>query len=70
MQEIKAFLRRERAQSVVAALRNAGVPRLTLSHVHSLGSGVDPEHYRLSFEEGGAPSSASAAVRERPGPAP
>jgi len=54
MQEIKAFLRMERAQSVVVALRNAGVPRLTLSHMHSLGSGVDPEHYRLSFEEGSA----------------
>lgn len=54
MKEIKAIVRKERVEEVVAALRAAGVPRLTLTHVHALGSGVDPEHYRLSFEEGGA----------------
>ena len=54
MKEIKAILRKERAQAVVTALRTAGVPRLTVCHVHALGSGVDPEHYRLSLEEGSA----------------
>lgn len=54
MKEIKAIVRKERLQDVVTALRNEGVPRLTILHVHSLGSGVDPEHYRMSFEEGGA----------------
>jgi len=54
MKELKVICRKERVEKVVAALRAAGVPRLTVSHVHSLGSGVDPEHYRLSAEEGGA----------------
>lgn len=54
MTELKVICRTERVECVVAALRAAGVPRLTVSHVHALGSGVDPEHYRLSFEEGGA----------------
>ena len=54
MKEIKAIVRKERVQDVVTALRSAGVPRLTLCHVHSVGSGVDPEDYRLSFEEGAA----------------
>lgn len=54
MKEIKAIVRKERVEDVVAALRAAGVPRLTLTHVHALGSGVDPQHYRLSLEEGGA----------------
>ena len=46
MQEIKAFLRTAREQSVVVALRNAGVPRLTLSHVHALVGGAGPGHHR------------------------
>ena len=54
MKRIEAIVRTERAAAVVAALREEGVPRMTLSHVHALGSGVDPEHYRLSFEEGAA----------------
>jgi len=54
MKELKVICRKERVEDVVAALRAAGVPRLTVSHVHSLGSGVDPEHYRMSFEEGAA----------------
>lgn len=54
MKRIEAIVRTERVGAVVAALREAGIPRLTVSHVHALGSGIDPEHYRLSFEEGGA----------------
>ncbi|NIR61399.1 MAG: P-II family nitrogen regulator [Gammaproteobacteria bacterium] len=54
MKELKVICRKERVERVVATLRAAGVPRLTLSHVHALGSGVDPEHYRLAFEEGAA----------------
>lgn len=54
MKRIEAIVRTERVEDVVAALRAEGVPRLTVSHVHALGSGVDPEHYRLSFEEGAA----------------
>ena len=61
MKELKIICRKERVEDLVAALRAAGVPRLTVSHVHSLGSGVDPEHYRLSFEEG-APCTEKAKI--------
>jgi nitrogen regulatory protein P-II 1 len=54
MKRIEAIVRTERVGAVVAALRRAGVARLIVSHVHALGYGVDPEHYRLSFEEGAA----------------
>lgn len=54
MKLLKAIIRIERVEHVVAGLREAGVPRLTISHVHALGSGVDPEHYRLSLEAGAA----------------
>lgn len=54
MKELKIICRRERVHEVVSALRAAGVPRLTISHVHALGSGVDPSDYRVSGEEGAA----------------
>lgn len=52
MKEIKAIVRTERVQAVVKALENAGVARLLICHVHSIGAGVDPEDFRVSFEEG------------------
>lgn len=52
MKEIKAIVRTNRVQAVVKALDEAGVPRLLICHVHSLGVGVDPEDFRVSFEEG------------------
>lgn len=54
MKELKIICRKERVADVAAALRAAGVPRMTISHVHALGSGVDPEHYRVSLDEGAA----------------
>ncbi len=54
MKKLQAIIRTERVEQVVTALRKAGVPRLTVQHVHAMGGGVDPEHYRLSFEAGGA----------------
>ncbi len=54
MKLLKMIVRRERVDALVEALGVASVPRLFICHVHALGSGVDPEHYRLSFEEGGA----------------
>ncbi len=54
MKLLKAIVRPERVENVVAGLRQAGVPRLTISHVQAIGSGVDPEHYRLSLETGAA----------------
>ncbi len=52
MKEIKAYLRKERVDAVVHALRDAGVTHMTVTHVMSLGSGVDPENFRISFETG------------------
>lgn len=52
MKEIKAIVRTERVQAVVKALESTGVSRLLICHVHSLGAGVDPEDFRVSFEEG------------------
>lgn len=53
MKEIKAYIRPERVEEVVRALQDADVPHLTVTHVRSLGSGVDPEHMRISLETGG-----------------
>lgn len=53
MNEIKAYVRPEQVEQVVRALRDAGVPHMTVTHVRSLGSGVDPEHMRVSLETGG-----------------
>ncbi len=54
MKLVIAIVRTERVEHVVTRLREVGVARLAVSHVHAMGSGVDPEHYRLSFEAGGA----------------
>lgn len=52
MKDIKAVVRTDRVQAVVKALERSGVARLLVCHVHSLGAGVDPEDFRVSFEEG------------------
>lgn len=52
MREIKVYLRRERVDAVVHALRDAGIGHMTITHVHTLGSLTDPAHVRISFETG------------------
>lgn len=52
MKLLRIICRDDRVDAVVRALRTAGAPRLFIDHVHSIGSGVDPEHYR--FGDGGA----------------
>lgn len=52
MKEIKVYLRKKKVDDVVHALRGAGVTHMTITHVRSLGSGVDPDHVRISFETG------------------
>ena len=52
MKELKTIVRTESVARLVEALQNAGVSRLWVCHVHSLGAGVDPEDFRPSFEEG------------------
>ncbi len=53
MKELKTITRTDSVARLVAALKTAGITRLWVSHVHSIGAGVDPEDYRLSFDEGG-----------------
>ncbi len=54
MKLLKIIVRKERVEALVKALKEADVSRLFICHVHAVGSGVDPEDYRLSFEEGSA----------------
>ncbi len=37
---------------IVCALKEAGVPRFTVTRVHAIGAGVDPEAVKLSWDEG------------------
>ncbi len=52
MVEIRAIVRLEMLDSVVHCLKEAGVPRLTITRVHAIGSGVDPATVRISFRAG------------------
>ena len=52
MREVKAYLRLDKVDEVVRALRDNGVAHMTINHVRSLGSGVDPRRQRISFEAG------------------
>lgn len=53
LREIKTIVRTETVARLLEALRDGGVTRFWVSHVHSLGAGVDPEDFRVSFEDGG-----------------
>ncbi len=50
--EVRAIVRLEMLDRVVHCLKEAGVPRLTVTRVHAIGAGVDPATARISFEEG------------------
>lgn len=52
MKEIKAYCRPERVEAVVRALREAGLPHLTIVHVRSLGERVALERAPISVEAG------------------
>lgn len=52
MKEIKVYLRKKRVDTVVHALRDAGVGHMTISHVHTVGDLADSENVRISFESG------------------
>lgn len=52
MKEIKLYLRSERVDAVVHALREAGIGHMTITHVRTLGSLTDPDQVRISFETG------------------
>lgn len=52
MKEIKACVRRDRVHEVLKAIGGVGAARILVCHVHSIGAGVDPDDFRISFEEG------------------
>lgn len=52
MREVKAYLRLEKVDELVRALRDNWVARMKITHVRSLGSGVDPRRQSVSFEAG------------------
>jgi len=54
MVEVRAIVRLEMLDRVVRALKESGVPRLTVTRVHAIGAGVDPATEKLSLEEGSA----------------
>lgn len=53
LREMKTIVRTEAVARLLEALQETGVTRFWISHVHSVGSGVDPEDFRISFEDGG-----------------
>lgn len=50
--EVRAIVRIEMLDRVIHMLKDAGVPRLTVTRVHAIGVGVDPSAARLSVAEG------------------
>lgn len=54
MVEINAVVRTEMLDRVIHMLRDAGVPRMTVTPVHAIGLGVDPAAAKLSVREGTA----------------
>ncbi len=54
MVEIRAVVRTAMLDRVVHALKEAGVPRLNVIHVHAIGAGADPASRRFSAQEGSA----------------
>ena len=52
MKEIKAYIRGERAAKVQAALSEAGISHMTLSHVLAVGAHNDADQAKASIEFG------------------
>lgn len=52
MKEIKAYVRLEKAEEVIDALEEAGVPGFTVIEVKALGSACVPEDEKFSIDYG------------------
>jgi nitrogen regulatory protein PII len=48
MKQVKAFVRSVAVDKVVKALDATGVPGVTVSRVHRVGHGYEPEHFSLA----------------------
>lgn len=51
MKLIKAIVRTERLDEAIRALKQAGAPGLSVSHVHGVGHGYDPAPFALGPKE-------------------
>ena len=52
MKEIKAYIRVERIDHIVHALKGAGIERISVTHVRAIGSSIDTIEARVSMELG------------------
>ena len=50
--EVRAIVRAQMLDGVIRALRDNGIPRLTVTRVHAIGVGVDAALAKLSVQEG------------------
>ncbi len=52
MKELKAFVRIERIDPVIHALKASGIQHVTVTHVQAIGSSIDTSETRVSMELG------------------
>ncbi len=50
MKELKAYVRTERIDQIVHALKRAGIHRMSVMHVQAVGSSIDLTEAKLSIE--------------------
>lgn len=48
MKEIKAYIRRDRVNQTVVQLEHAGAPGITVTEVHPVGYGYEPNYFAYS----------------------
>lgn len=49
MKEIKAFIRREKVNQTIEALERAGAPGITVTEVHPVGYGYEPNYFERHY---------------------
>jgi len=54
MKDVKAIVRTECVADLIRALKDEGVLRIYVTHVHAFGAGVDPRDLHPSMDEGEA----------------
>jgi nitrogen regulatory protein PII len=54
MVEVRAVVRIPMLDRVIRTLKEASVPRITVTRVHAIGAGADPAAAKFSFDEGSA----------------
>ena len=51
MKEIKAFIRKDRVNITVEALQNAGAPGISISEIHPVGYGYEPNYFESHYTD-------------------